>query len=94
MLLHENNTHQLIQLESFLKNTAAAAAGDDKLWLRRRNEILWLHDWSLEFEQSEEGTLHNKGRGPFGQIDRVDLQKRILTALINNSRKSCSAHVH
>lgn len=87
LLILDDARRQWTLLSEFLSNTAAAG-GDDKLWLRRRNEILWLHDWGLQphLESASESATH-KGRGPFGLISLTEIHKQILQTLISTSRK-------
>lgn len=88
LLVLDDTRRQFSLLTQFLHNTAEAG-GDDKLWMRRRNEILWLHDWGLQphLENPSESTTH-KGRGPFGLMPLTEIHKEILRALISASRKS------
>jgi len=77
--------YQYDVVQKYLKHTASTAGGDDKVWIRSRNELLWLHDWGLGL--SVEGAPAQKGRGVLGLLDRDFLQKTILTALLSNTRK-------
>ena len=65
--------------------------GDDKYWVRMRNELLWLRSWGAE-ELSEgangEGADTEKGRGIFGQLAKEYVETEILKALLANTRTS------
>lgn len=52
--------------------------GDDKYWIKARDDILWLRDW---------GSLEERIKGPFGQLKREYLEVEILKALLANTRK-------
>ena len=86
LLVLDDPVRQITLLKEFLDNTTASG-GDDKLWLRRLNEILWLHDWGLQphLDSAAESANH-KGRGPFGLIPLAELHIRFLQRLISTSR--------
>lgn len=92
LLLKPDSRRQHDLLDDYLTNTAIAAAGDDKIWLRRRNEILWLHDWGLPLVD-EEGT-YQTGRGPLGQIPRAFVHTAILQSLIANTRFALARQIY
>lgn len=85
MLLHQSEGYQYDVLQTYLNNTASTAGADDKLWIRARNEILWLHDWGMN--PASEGATTQKGRGVLGQLDRNLVEKTILNALLSHTRK-------
>lgn len=87
LLVLNDARRQWTLLGEFLESTVTSG-GDDKLWLRRRNEILWLHDWGLQphLESASESANH-KGRGPFGLIPLTELHKQFLRTLVSTSRK-------
>lgn len=87
LLVLDDPFRQKALLMEFL-NGIVTSGGDDKLWLRRRNEILWLHDWGLQphLEPASESANH-KGRGPFGLLPLAELHQQFLRTLIYTSRK-------
>ncbi len=88
LLTHDNDLKQHNKLREFLVSTAATAGSDDKIWLRRRNEILWLHDWGLQphLEGTGESAKHTS-RGPFGLIPVTQIHTEILRTLVSSQRK-------
>jgi hypothetical protein len=59
--------------------------GDDKYWMRMRNEILWLRSWGAE-ELSEGGDM-TYGKGIFGMVPKEGLEAEFLKSLLSNTRK-------
>jgi hypothetical protein len=64
---------------------------DDKLWIRMRNELLWLRSWGAE--ELSEGADAKYGRGILGKLPKELIETEFLTLLLDNSRKSNSIHL-
>lgn len=69
----------------------AKGAGDDKYWLRVRNEILWLRDWGAEEADESAGSSPRSCNGVFGQIPREFLEVEMLKAMLNAKRMPLSS---
>ncbi len=60
---------------------------EDKYWIKKRNEILWLRTWGAE-ELSDGADVENgKGRGIFGRLPKEFIEAEILKALLANTSK-------
>jgi hypothetical protein len=58
--------------------------GDDKFWIRRRNEVLWLRSWGSE-ELVEDVDVRS-GRGIFGKLSRQVIEIAVLKGLLASNR--------
>ncbi|KAH8663535.1 Sec39 domain-containing protein [Tricladium varicosporioides] len=67
--------------------------GDDKYWVRKRNEILWLRSWGAE-EISEEGTDTPTGKGIFGKLSKDYIEAEILKLLLGNTRYDLAQSIY
>jgi hypothetical protein len=85
--LYQDEAYQLTVLDIIIGHLTNGPKGDDKFWIRTRNELLWLHDWGLG--QTKEGASDQQGHGLLGTINRDTLEKTILKTLLANTRK-CS----
>lgn len=59
---------------------------DDKLWIKARNEILWLRDWGAEEE--DESNKHQYHHGIFGRLEKEFVEVEILKSLMTHGRMS------
>ncbi|KAI0003638.1 secretory pathway Sec39 [Xylariaceae sp. FL0662B] len=65
--------------------------GDDKYWIRARNELLWLRDWGAE----EASDSHNVWiQGVFGQLKKDFLEVECLKAFLSNTRYSLARSIY
>jgi hypothetical protein len=80
-VLEQKGTDQMVELQRLLRRFEDGPKGDDKYWIRERNELLWLRDWN------NESGLETAGRGIFGTISKEVLEMEILKALLSNTRK-------
>jgi hypothetical protein len=59
--------------------------GDDKYWVRMRNEILWLRNWGAD---ELEGGDTGHAKGVLGKIHKDEIEVMILKSLLSNNRRS------
>lgn len=81
LALLQEEKEQMAVLRVLLQNFEHGPKGDDKYWIRARNELLWLRTWGLE--EDEDGF----GKGLFGKIKCDFLEMQILQALLANTRE-------
>ncbi|OAA64537.1 Secretory pathway Sec39 [Niveomyces insectorum RCEF 264] len=72
---------------------SAGPKGEDKFWIKARNEILWLRDWGADEESTSEaaskpqaGNGNGTGNGVFGRVQREYIETELLKALLAHSR--------
>jgi hypothetical protein len=80
---------QKVRFEMLMFHSKYVQKGDDKLWVRMRNELLWLRGWGAE--ELSEGADAKYGRGILGKLPKELIETEFLTALLDNSRKFNSA---
>jgi hypothetical protein len=85
LALFQDESDQLAQARRLIQTMSNGPKGDDKYWIRMRNEILWLRDWGVEELTTESG--NSRGRGVFGKVDRDFLETEILKQLLANTSK-------
>jgi hypothetical protein len=86
LALLQDQTEQRIEFLKFIARATEHMKQDDKYWIRIRNEVLWLRDWGMTNSSGTSGTS-KAGRGPFGKLSTEFLEKHILEALLNTSRR-------
>lgn len=84
LVLLQDEREQAFEMQKFIRKVADGPKGDDKYWIRMRNETLWLRSWGVE--ELSEGTESSQGRGIFGTINKDFLEMEILKALLANTR--------
>lgn len=90
LALLQNKVEQKAELQRFINAASQVSKADDKYWIRIRNEILWLHDWTSEAvapPETEKSGAEN-GNGIFGSLRKEQLEIEILKTLLSNGRKS------
>lgn len=85
LVLCQDEKDQMEVFRSVLIKVADGPRGDDKYWIRARNELLWLHSWGCEELNDSIACKH--GKGIFGAIEREAIETEFLKALLANTRK-------
>jgi hypothetical protein len=85
LVLLQDEREQTFEVQRFIHKIADGPKGDDKYWIRMRNELLWLRNWGAD--EISEGTESLQGRGIFGTIRKDFLEMEVLKALLANTRK-------
>lgn len=86
LILLQDVKDQTQQFRKLLNSIGNGPKGDDKYWIRMRNEILWLRDWGAD--ELSHDTASSVRRGVFGMVGKEFLDKEVLKALLTNTRKS------
>jgi len=81
--LHEQRG-EFLKVVRLLSNNAPR--DDDMYWSNARNDVLWLHNWGREISRGYEGY------GPFGMVQRSDIEMELLKAMLTHSRKHLCSH--
>jgi hypothetical protein len=89
LALLQDEHDQKVRFEMLMFHSKYVQKGDDKLWVRMRNELLWLRGWGAE--ELSEGADAKYGRGILGRLPKELIETEFLTALLDNSRKFNSA---
>jgi hypothetical protein len=87
LVLLQNKAEQAAELSKLIARASNYQRQDEKYWLRTRNEIVWLRGWGAE-ELQKPATPLTHGRGPLGLLDAEVMEKSVLEAILNNSRKT------
>lgn len=69
---------EFLKVVRLLSNNAPRE--DDMYWSNSRNDILWLHDWGREISHEYQG------HGPFGMVQRSDIETELLKVMLTHSR--------
>ncbi|KAK3955356.1 secretory pathway protein Sec39-domain-containing protein [Pseudoneurospora amorphoporcata] len=64
---------------------------DDKLWMKARDEILWLRDWGAE---DAWGATDSRPKGIFSQLNKEFLEVEFLKALLTNTRYALAKSIY
>lgn len=83
LVLLQDESDQMTEFVKFIHKINNGPRGDDKYWIRIRNEILWLRNWGAE--EAAMNSENPNGRGVFGKVKRDFLEKEILKALLANT---------
>jgi hypothetical protein len=86
LALLQDEREQTYEAQRLIHKIGNGPKGDDKYWIRMRNEILWLRDWGAE--ELSEGVNGSQGRGVFVKVRKDFLETEILKALLANTRQS------
>ncbi|KAH8815818.1 Sec39 domain-containing protein [Xylogone sp. PMI_703] len=90
LLQHESEQKaEFVDLLAAIRN---GPKGDDKYWVKTRNEILWLHSWGLE--ELGEGTGFVHGKGLFGSLKKEYIEAEILKLLLANTRYTLAQSIY
>ncbi|RFU25859.1 hypothetical protein B7463_g10468, partial [Scytalidium lignicola] len=90
LLQHEAEQNaEFVDLLAAIRN---GPKGDDKYWVKTRNEILWLHGWGLEerFESAEDVY----GKGVFGSLKKEFVEAEILKLFLANTRNTLAQSIY
>jgi hypothetical protein len=88
LILLQDEKEQTKTFKSLISKIVNGPKGDDKYWIRMRNEILWLRNWGTdEVSDNNESSV---GRGVFGKVKKDFVEKEILRSLLTNTRKFLS----
>lgn len=85
LVLLQDEAEQRSVAQSFMRIFENGPKGDDKYWIRVRNELLWLRSWGAEDVGEDLET--SQGRGVFGKVNKDFLEMEFLKALLANTRK-------
>jgi len=91
LALLQNEREQKAEAARLIRSLGenAPPKGDDKYWMRARDETLWLKDWGAEeSSESSESSSLPPCMGVLGQVKREFLETEILKALLANTRGS------
>lgn len=84
LALLQDETEQKIEFSKLLVNVRNGPKGDDKYWIKLRNEILWLRSWGVE--ESSEGADASNGKGILGKLSKEYIEAELLTLFLSNTR--------
>lgn len=85
LALFQDEKQQKHELQLLMLRVGNGPKGDDKFFIRMRNELLWLQDWNGQsFSESE---VLPEGKGVFGKLPRDVLEAEMLKALLANTRE-------
>jgi hypothetical protein len=85
LALLQDEREQRAELLKLIYSIGNGPKGDDKYWVRMRNEILWLRSWGAE--ELWEGADGSQGRGVFGKTKKEFVEAELLKALLANTRE-------
>ncbi|CAG8959235.1 hypothetical protein HYFRA_00012593 [Hymenoscyphus fraxineus] len=92
LALLQDETEQKIEFGKLLINVRNGPKGDDKYWIKLRNEILWLRSWGVE--ETLEGADASKGKGILGQLSKEFIEAELLTLLLTNTRYTLARSIY
>lgn len=85
LVLLQDEGEQIFEAQRLIHKIADGPKGDDKYWIRMRNELLWLRNWGAD--ELTGGMEGSNGRGVFGRIRKDFLEMEILKFLLANTRE-------
>jgi protein transport protein SEC39 len=88
LVLLQDEREQAFEAQRLIHKVADGPKGDDKYWIRMRNELLWLRNWGAD--ELSEGAESSQGRGIFGTVKKEFLEMEVLKALLANTRECIS----
>jgi hypothetical protein len=78
-----DQTNEFVRLISSVRN---GPKGDEKYWIRLRNEVLWMRSWGGE-ELSEGTTTTTTSKGIFGALSTEYVETELLKLFLSNTRE-------
>ncbi|EFX01140.1 protein transport protein [Grosmannia clavigera kw1407] len=84
LLLRGPGEQQAVAAKAVHWVAANGPKGEDRFWIKARNEILWLRDWGAD----EQGRSSVPAQGVFGHVSRDFIEVEFLKALLANTRYS------
>ncbi|KAH7395810.1 Sec39 domain-containing protein [Cadophora sp. MPI-SDFR-AT-0126] len=88
----QDEHEQKLAFTNLMHHFANGPKGDDKYWIRTRNEILWLRGWGAEELSINSATV--KGRGIFGQVTKEFIEVEVLKSLLANTRYTLARSIY
>merc|ERR1712225_67890 len=88
----QDEHEQKLAFTKLMHHLANGPKGDDKYWIRTRNEILWLRGWGAE--ELTENSDAVKGRGIFGQLAKEFVEVEVLKSLLTNTRYTLARSIY
>jgi hypothetical protein len=88
LVLLQDEREQEREFGKFISNVSNGPKGDNKYWIKLRNEVLWLRSWGVE--ELSEGTTASIGKGIFGKLSKNFVEAELLKLFLSNTRKHAS----
>lgn len=85
LALLQHEAEQKAEFTDLMTAIRNGPKGDDKYWIKTRNEILWLHGWGLDEDSEDTASVY--GKGVLGSLKKEFIETEILKALLANTRK-------
>ncbi|KAK0106554.1 hypothetical protein ONS96_004176 [Cadophora gregata f. sp. sojae] len=92
LALIQDEHEQKLAFTKLMHQLANGPKGDDKYWIKTRNEILWLRGWGAE--ELTESTDSIKGSGIFGQLSKEFIEVEVLKSLLTNTRYTLARSIY
>jgi hypothetical protein len=78
---HHDADEQFALVQRILHGLSTGSKRDEQHWVGIRNRFLWLWGWGMD----SDGDAAQFGSGPFGRVERSQLEKEILKALLDTA---------
>jgi hypothetical protein len=85
LVLLEDEREQKTEFRKLIANVSNGPKGDNKYWIRLRDEVLWMRSWGAE--ELSEGAITAHGKGIFGSLSKDYVEAELLKLLLSNTRK-------
>ncbi|KAF4635035.1 hypothetical protein G7Y89_g3069 [Cudoniella acicularis] len=92
LALLQDEREQQLEFTKLMLHVGNGPKGDDKYWVRKRNELLWLRSWGTE--ELSEGADATTGRGIFGALAKDYVEAELLKILLTNTRYTLARSIY
>ncbi|KAF4447689.1 Protein transport protein sec39 [Fusarium austroafricanum] len=86
----QDQQEQKSELGRLIRTLSARASDDDSLWIRARQEVLWLYGWGNDSNSKGGETL----QGIFGNVTLEFIETELLKAMLSRSRCSLARSLY
>ncbi|KAG9234002.1 Sec39 domain-containing protein [Amylocarpus encephaloides] len=92
LVLLQNEREQKLEFDRLVSHVSDGPKGDDKYWVKLRNEVLWLRSWGAE--ELSDDTNGSSGKGIFGKLPKDYVESKLLELLLANTRYTLANSIY
>ncbi|EPE35106.1 hypothetical protein GLAREA_10802 [Glarea lozoyensis ATCC 20868] len=90
--LLQDERDQKSEFNKLISSVRNGPKGDEKYWIRLRNEVLWLRSWGCE--ELSEGTTSTTSKGIFGALSTEYVETELLKVFLSNTQYTLARSIY